>query len=408
MRYGGASGQLAMRADRGCYTHAVVSACRETNVRYSITVRQHARLRNIIEDIPEADWTPIPYWMDGAADVAETDYTPFQSEPDAAPVRLIVRRVQPTPGSQLALFASYSYHAFITDREGDTLELEADHRRHAEIENAIRDPASSAGQALKYGVGLPSPLGPLPRQRRLAGRPSARPQPGSLDSAHRSGRAAGDHQDPQTTLLLYRRTDYPLGAPPHFASSTALALGNPVQSRPRSIASHTTPSLTAPSSPDPLTGQPIVPANSRQVSPRGAPLACTLPNSARHGHRGPPPSGLCGHLTPSSSPSIGIWPGPFAFPYPSAPVSTPEPIPSVDSGLSDHPKSQVVASSAASALELIANEWETGRGSPYHAVRIIRLALRVKDILNKDMLVRAQQAVFTLNQSRGEIRRKMG
>ena len=159
VRYGGASGQLTMRADSGFYTHAVVSACRETNVRYSITVRQHARLRNIIEDIPEADWTPIPYWMDGAADVAETDYTPFQSEPDAAPVRLIVRRVQPTPGSQLALFASYSYHAFITDREGDTLELEADHRRHAEIENAIRDLALSAGQALKYGVGL-QPISP--------------------------------------------------------------------------------------------------------------------------------------------------------------------------------------------------------------------------------------------------------
>ena len=73
-------------------------------------------------------------------------YTPFQTEPDAAPVRLIVRRVQPTPGSQLALFATYSYHACITDRDGDTLALAADHRRHAEIENAIRD--------LKSGVGL--------------------------------------------------------------------------------------------------------------------------------------------------------------------------------------------------------------------------------------------------------------
>ena len=86
--------------------------------------------------------------------MAETTYTPFQSKPDAAPVRLIVRRVKPTPGSQLALLADYSYHAFITDRDGDTLELEADHRRHAEVENAIRDPASSAGQVLKYGVGL--------------------------------------------------------------------------------------------------------------------------------------------------------------------------------------------------------------------------------------------------------------
>ena len=146
VRHGGARGQLTVRADSGFYTHALVAVCRAMHVRYSITIRQHARLRNIIEAIPEEDWTPIPYWMDGAADVAETTYTPFQSEPDAAPVRLIVRRVKPTPGSQLALFANYSYHGFITDRDGDTLELEADHRRHAEIENAIRD--------LKYGVGL--------------------------------------------------------------------------------------------------------------------------------------------------------------------------------------------------------------------------------------------------------------
>ena len=146
VRYAGARGQLTVRADRGFYAHALVAVCRAMDVRFSITIRQHARLRNIIEAIPETDWTPIPYWMDGAADVAETSYAPFQSEPNAAPVRLIVRRVKPTPGTQLALFAAYSYHGCITDRDGETLELEADHRRHAEIENAIRD--------LKYGVGL--------------------------------------------------------------------------------------------------------------------------------------------------------------------------------------------------------------------------------------------------------------
>ena len=146
VRYAGARGQLTMRADSGFYTHSIVALCRKMKVRFSITIRQRASLRNLIEAIPEDAWTPIPYWMEGAADVAETTYTPFQSEPDAAPVRLIVRRVKPAPGSQLALFASYSYHGFITDRDGEMLELEADHRRHAEIENAIRD--------LKYGVGL--------------------------------------------------------------------------------------------------------------------------------------------------------------------------------------------------------------------------------------------------------------
>ena len=99
VRYGRASGQLTMRADSGCYAHALVAVCREMDVRFSITIRQHARLRNLIEAIPEDAWTPIHYWMDGAAAVSETTYTPFQTEPDAAPVRLIVRRVQPTPGS---------------------------------------------------------------------------------------------------------------------------------------------------------------------------------------------------------------------------------------------------------------------------------------------------------------------
>ena len=146
VRYAGANGRLTLRADSGFYTHGVVSVCRKMDVRFSITIRQHKSLHNLIEAIPEDAWTPIPYWMDGAADVAETTCTPFQSEPDAAPVRLIVRRVKPTPGSQLALFATYSYHGFITDRDGEMLELEADHRRHAEIENAIRD--------LKHGVGL--------------------------------------------------------------------------------------------------------------------------------------------------------------------------------------------------------------------------------------------------------------
>ena len=77
VRYGGARGQLTVRADRGFYAHAMVAVCREMDVRYSITIRQHKSLRNLIEAIPEEDWTPIPYWMDAAAAVAETTYTPL-------------------------------------------------------------------------------------------------------------------------------------------------------------------------------------------------------------------------------------------------------------------------------------------------------------------------------------------
>jgi hypothetical protein len=146
VRQAGATGQLTVRADSGFYAHAVVAVCRAMGVRFSITVRQSSATRRLIEAIPDDAWSPIPYWIEGGADVAETTYTPFAGEPDAAPVRLIVRRVRPTPGSQLALLTLYDFHAFVTDRDGETLVLEADHRRHAEIENAIRD--------LKYGVAL--------------------------------------------------------------------------------------------------------------------------------------------------------------------------------------------------------------------------------------------------------------
>ena len=206
-----------MRADSGFYTHAIVALCRKMKVRFPITIRQHQSVRQIIEAIPESDWTPIPYWMDGAADVAEAEYIPSESEPGAVPVRLIVRRVKPTPGSQLAIFANYSYHAFITDRDGDTLELKADHRRHAEVENAIRD--------LKYGVGLnhlPSgrfPVNPELAEGRVAGSPGHSPQSGPLDRTRRAGRAGGDyHQNTQTAHILPGRTAHSQSPPPHLAS----------------------------------------------------------------------------------------------------------------------------------------------------------------------------------------------
>ena len=242
VRHGGARGQLTVRADSGFYAHAIVAVCRKTDVRFSITIRQHARLRNIIEAIPEEDWTPIPYWMDGAADVAETTYTPFQTEPDAAPARLIVRRVKPTPGSQLALFAAYSYHGFITDRDGETLELEADHRGHAEIENAIRD--------LKYGVGLNH----LPSGRFAANAAWLAVQV----IAHNLARWTARIGLGEPVVITKRPCDdasspSPDGSPArraaHFASSPALALGSPVQWRPRSIASLAISCLTAATSP---------------------------------------------------------------------------------------------------------------------------------------------------------------
>jgi hypothetical protein len=143
VRAAGASGPLTLRADSGFYNRTVVAVCQRHGVRFSITAKITKAIRKAIAAIPADAWTPIPYWLEDGADVAETSYRPFGKK--GTLTRLIVRRVRPTPGSQLALFTAYAYHPFITDRAGSTLELEADHRRHAEVEPAICDLKAGAG-----------------------------------------------------------------------------------------------------------------------------------------------------------------------------------------------------------------------------------------------------------------------
>ena len=150
VRHAGASGALTVRADSAFYSRAVLGAAGRLGVRFSVTIRQDRKVRAAIDAIPEEAWTPIPYWLStpevSGADVAETTYTCFDGTPQATVVRLVVRRVRPTPGSQLALFTTWDYHAFVTDRPGELVEVEADHRRHAIVEQTIAE-LKSAGLA---------------------------------------------------------------------------------------------------------------------------------------------------------------------------------------------------------------------------------------------------------------------
>jgi hypothetical protein len=150
LRHAGATGPLTVRADSAFYSRAVLTTARKFGVRFSVTARQDTKIRAAIAAIPDSAWSPIPYWLStpevSGADVAETSYTAFAGTKQAMNMRLIVRRVRPTPGSQLALFTTWDYHAFVTDRGGQTLELEADHRRHAVVEQSIAE-LKSAGLA---------------------------------------------------------------------------------------------------------------------------------------------------------------------------------------------------------------------------------------------------------------------
>jgi hypothetical protein len=137
VRRAGSTGELTLRADSGFYSRHVVKACRDHKVAYSITAPQNPAVKRAIEAIDEAAWVPIDYTESGQAWVAETPYGDRH--------RLVVRRTK-LADPQPALFPTFRYHAFITDRVGDVLFIDQDHRRHAVVELAIRD--------LKEGSGL--------------------------------------------------------------------------------------------------------------------------------------------------------------------------------------------------------------------------------------------------------------
>jgi hypothetical protein len=138
IRRAGASGPLVLRADSGFWSKAVIKACTDHHVAFSITVRKTAAITAKIDQIDEDAWVDIDYTHRGEAQVAETSL---------GKQRLIVRRTKVTDDPRIpALFPHWRHHAFVTNRDGDAAALDADHRRHAVQELAIRD--------LKYGAGL--------------------------------------------------------------------------------------------------------------------------------------------------------------------------------------------------------------------------------------------------------------
>jgi hypothetical protein len=114
----------------------VLAACRRHGIRFSITVRRTVTVATAIASIPEAAWTDIDYPDGGVAQLAETTL---------GGDRLLVRRTR-LLGAQATLWPDWRHLAFVTDRQGSAVTLDADHRRHAVCELAIRD--------LKHGAGL--------------------------------------------------------------------------------------------------------------------------------------------------------------------------------------------------------------------------------------------------------------
>lgn len=154
-RQAGVTGMIVVRADSAYYAGAFVAACRRHGARFSVTVRMDPKIARTITRIDENAWIPIKYpnaiydeasdtWLSDA-EIAAVPYTAFASKTKhRTHGTLIVRRVKRLNPKTVAqgqneLFATYRYHAVLTDSPFPLVQAESHHRGHAVIEQVIAD-----------------------------------------------------------------------------------------------------------------------------------------------------------------------------------------------------------------------------------------------------------------------------
>jgi hypothetical protein len=147
-RAAGAGGKVLVRGDSAYGTRAVVGACLNAGVQFSVVLTKNPAVTRAITGIAEHEWTPVHYpgavvdpdtgELISDAEVAETTYTAFASTKHPVTARLIVRRVRDRNKLD-ELFPVWRHHPFFTNSDESTTEADITHRRHAIIETVFAD-----------------------------------------------------------------------------------------------------------------------------------------------------------------------------------------------------------------------------------------------------------------------------
>jgi hypothetical protein len=126
----GATGQKLLRADSGFWSKHTFDRLDKAGWGFSIGIRLNPSVRQAIEQIDEGSWQTLDdYPPTSIAQIAETTY---------GARRLIVRRVR-TLDRQGQLLPTWELFPFLTNCTEGLSVVEAEHRKHAVVEQAIRD-----------------------------------------------------------------------------------------------------------------------------------------------------------------------------------------------------------------------------------------------------------------------------
>ena len=140
--------RVLARSDSAGATHAFAVACRDRGVGFSFGFPVDARIKDVVDLIPEHCWAPAIQadgeirdgaWVAEATGMIELDNWPQGS-------RLILRKERPHPGAQLTFTDADGMRvtAILTDTAAGIIPaqaagLELRHRQHARVEDRIRE-----------------------------------------------------------------------------------------------------------------------------------------------------------------------------------------------------------------------------------------------------------------------------
>jgi hypothetical protein len=133
---------VLVRADSAGAVRGFIDGLIQRNCHFSVSARVSETLDAAIMALRHGDWQPAqdidPAARGRSAQIAELDVT-LAGWPDGT--RAIVRRERPHPGAQLRLWDHNGrrHQVILTNTSGDPVVLEARHRRHAQVENRIRN-----------------------------------------------------------------------------------------------------------------------------------------------------------------------------------------------------------------------------------------------------------------------------
>ena len=135
--------ELTLRADAGLFSWDLIDKLKAHDTRFLVAVPQNPSVTAAIAAIDGLDWEPIGYTDHGEAQVAETTLTSRRraaGKPKHT-VRVVVRRTR-LDSDQAELFPHWRHHALVTDIGAEVLDTkaaDAAYRRHARVEQAIKD-----------------------------------------------------------------------------------------------------------------------------------------------------------------------------------------------------------------------------------------------------------------------------